>query len=84
MVTYADACAATMDMSEKEMYEEALWYKENLEKSDDVKVYKLGSIMLVNSGAAFTSVNDTMKLRNLRHVGNTRLEYADRSVGAEM
>ena len=53
---YENASTATMDTSEKDMYEEALWYRENSEESDDAKVYKVGSIILVDSGAAFTSV----------------------------
>ena len=40
-------------MSEEDKYEEALWYKKNSEEeSDDLKVFKIGSVVLVDSGAA--------------------------------
>ena len=42
---FINACSATMDMSEEDKYEEALWYKENSEEeSDDVEMYKIGLI----------------------------------------
>ena len=43
---YENASTATMDTSEKDMYEEALLYRETSEESDDVKVYKIGSFIL--------------------------------------
>ena len=64
---FINACSTTMNMSEEDKYEEALWYKENSEQeSDDVKVYKIGTLMFVDSGAAFTSVNESIELQNLK------------------
>ena len=45
-------------MSEVDRYEESIWYRENSEEENDVKVYKIGSIIFVDSGAAYTSVNE--------------------------
>ena len=58
----------------------------NLRSNTSISIFEssIGSIMLVDSGAAYTSVNESMKLKNLRKVSNTRLEYADGSVGAEI
>ena len=58
----------TMDMSEKDMYEEALWYRENSEEFNDVKVYKIGTVILVDSCAALTSVNESIELQNLKNI----------------
>ena len=50
-----NACSAASGMSEKENYEEALFYKDHIDdEMEDLKVYKIGSIILVDSGAAFT------------------------------
>ena len=59
---YDNACTATatMNMSEEDKCEEALWY--------NVKVYKVGSVILVDSGAAFTSVNEFIELQNLKNI----------------
>ena len=75
---------ATTHMSEEDKYEEAIWHKENLENENDVKVYKIGSVILVDSGAAFTSVNESIQLQNRKNSRGTRLEYADGSVGTEI
>ena len=81
---YLSVCSATMNMSEEYKYEEAIWYKENLEEECDVKVYRIGTVILVDSGAAFTSVNNSIKLQNLKNISGARLEYADGSVGTEI
>ena len=81
---YKNACTTTMDMFEKDMYEEALWCRENSEEFDDVKVCKIGSVILVNSGVAFTSVNESIELQNLKNISFTRLEYAAGGVGSEI
>ena len=71
-------------MSEEENYEEALSYKDGTDDEvDDVKVYKIGSVILVDSGAAVTPVNDSIELVNQRKVKATRLEYADECAGRE-
>ena len=79
---YLNACSATRNMSEGNKYEETIWYKENSEEEQDVKVCKIGSVILVDSGAAFTSVNESIKLH--QNIRGTRLEYADESVGTEI
>ena len=81
---YLNARSATTRMSEEDRYEEAIWHKENLENENDVKVYKIGSVILVDSGAAFTSVNESIQLQNRKNIRGTRLEYADGSVGTEI
>ena len=81
---YLNARLATTHMSEEDKYEEAIWHKENLENENDVKVYKIGSVILVDSGAAFTSVNESIQLQNRKNIRGTRLEYADGSVGTEI
>ena len=59
-----DACNATSNMSEKDDYEEVSWYKDNSdEEFDDLKEYKIGSVILVDSGAAFTLVNKSIELQ---------------------
>ena len=71
--------------SEENNYEDAVYYKDGTDNEvDDVKVYKIGSVLLVDGGAAFTSMNDSIELENSRKVKGTRLEYADGSVGKEL
>ena len=81
---YLSASSEKMNMSEEDKYEEALWYTGNLDEEYDVKVYKIGSLILVDSAAAFTSVNESIKLQNLKNIRRTRLEYADGSIGTEI
>ena len=55
---FINACSATSGMSEENNYEEALYYKDGTDDEvDDIKVYKIGSVILVDSGTVFTSVN---------------------------
>ena len=49
-----------------------------------VRVYKIDSVILGDSGAAFTSVNESIQLQNLKNIRGTRLEYADGSIGTEI
>ena len=78
---YINACTATIDMSEEDRDEEAISYLESQDEDlQGVGVYKIGSVILVDSGAAFTSVIESIKLQNLKNVRGTRLEYADGSI----
>ena len=63
-----------MNMSEEDRYKKALSYTEHFDGESDVKMYKIGSVMLMDSGGAFTSVNDSIDLQNVR---GTRLEYVN-------
>lgn len=47
-------------------------------------MFKIGSVLLVDSGTTFTSVNDSVELRNLRKVEGTRLENADGNIVTEI
>ena len=38
----------------------------------------------MDSGAAFSSVNESIKLQNLKYIKRTRLEYTDGSIGTEI
>ena len=54
---YINACTATIDMSEEDRNEEAISYLESQDEDlQGVGVYKIGSVILVDSGAAFTSI----------------------------
>lgn len=66
---FLNACLATIDMPEENRYQEALWHKENIEEeSVDLKVFKIGSVVLVDSGVAFTPVNNPIELQNVRDI----------------
>lgn len=82
---YITACSATTDMSEENKHQGTLWYRENGdEEFDDIKSYKVGSLVLIDGGAAFMFVNYFVQLRNLRKVKGTRLDYADGSIGTDI
>ena len=51
---------------------------------DDLKVFKVGSVLQVDSWAAYTSVNDSTEVQNIKNVQGSRLEYADGSVRKEI
>ena len=75
---FINACFASSGISKKD--NEA--YTESVE--NDVKVCKLGSILLVDSGAAHTSVNYYFDLSNIWKTKETWIQYADGGIGKEI
>ena len=58
----------------KDNYEEALFYRGSTEDEvDDLKVYKISSVVLVHSGAAFTSINNSMYELNIPYFNTVRV-----------
>ena len=80
-----NVCSTTSWMSEKDDYEEKLFYRESAEDElEDLKLCKIGSVVLVHSSAIFTYMRNFLELKALRKVTGTRLEYADGSIGGKM
>ena len=54
---------------EKTNYEETLFYRESTEDElEDLKMYNVGSVVQIDSGATLTSVNNSIDLTNPRKV----------------
>ena len=76
------ACSATSEISKEDHYEQALLYRDCIEDElDYLKVYKVGSMALVDSGKAHTFVKYSLELSNINKTKGTPLKYADGGVG---
>ena len=67
---YENACTAMMNISEEDKYKDALCYTANFDGEYDITVYKI----LVDNGAVFTPVNESIESQNLKNIRGARLD----------